>query len=112
MAPVSMPPISEAKDVFRELGYTVSESETEFVAERKWRRVLVTPMCADDATEPEPVLADGGKTPQLRCFVTWKDTAENLRSHLTEIKPPYDWAVIGVDSDSDFDVMQGVPGSP
>lgn len=112
MATVSMPPASEAKDVFRELGYTVSELETEFVAERKWRRVLVTPMCADAAADPEPTLADDRKTPQLRCFVTWKDTAESLRSHLMDIKPPYDWAVIGVDSNSDFEVMQGAPGSP
>ncbi len=107
-----MPPTSEARDVFRRLGYTVPDSGAEFVAERKWRRVLVTPMCADDAAEPEPVLADGGKTPQLRCFVAWRDTAESLRSHLTEIKPPYDWAVIGVDADGEFDVMQGVAGSP
>lgn len=112
MAPVTMPPTTEARDVFRQLGYTVSDAGTEFVAERKWRRVKVTPLCSEDATDPEPYLADGGATPNLRCFVTWRDTAEELRTHLTAIKPPYDWAVIGVDDDGEFDVMQGAPGSP
>ena len=48
MAPASIPPTTEARDVFRELGYTVSEDGREFVAERKWRRVLVTVLCLDD----------------------------------------------------------------
>lgn len=112
MAPVSMPPTTEARDVFRELGYSVREDGTEFVAERKWRRVLVTPIRAEDATDPEPYLADGGETPRLRCFVTWKRSANELREHLLGLKPPFDWAVIGVGDDGDFDVMQGRPGSP
>ena len=112
MALATMPPTTEARDVFRQLGYTVPEDGSEFVAERKWRRVLVTPLCAEDATDPEPYLADGGATPKLRCFVTWRDTAAELREHLLDIKPPYDWAVIGVTEGGDFDVMQGAPGSP
>ncbi|QHS17563.1 DUF7116 family protein [Halopenitus persicus] len=112
MAPVSMPPTTEARAVFRELGYTVDGDGSEFVAERKWRRVLVTPVCADDATDPEPYLADGGETPRLRCFVTWRRAATDLRDHLLRLKPPFDWAVIGVDDEGEFDVMQGRPGSP
>ena len=111
MAPVTMPPTTEARDVFRELGYTVAESGQEFVAERKWRRVLVTPLCAEEAADPTPYLTDGGNTPRLRCFVTWSDHASDLRNHLTGLKPPYDWAVIGVEKDGDFSVMQGAPGS-
>ena len=75
MPPVSMPPSEDARSIFRRLGYSVSGDGSEFVAERKWRRVLVTPLCTEDATDPEPYLADGGATPKLRCFVTWRDTA-------------------------------------
>jgi hypothetical protein len=45
--------------------------------------------------------------------VTWIENAADLQQHLTEVKPPYDWAVIGVDDDGeDFSVMEGAPGSP
>lgn len=112
MAPGTTPPTTEARAVFRELGYTVSEEGADFVAERKWRQVLVTPLGADDATDPEPYLADGGSPPQLRCFVTWRDSAADLREHLLDLKPPFDWAVIGVEDGDEFSVMQGAPGSP
>jgi len=112
MAPASTPPTTEARDVFRELGYTVTDDGREFVAERKWRRVLVTALCMDDE-DLEPYLADGGETPRLRCFVTWTERAADLQRHLTTVKPPYDWAVIGVETDgTDFSVMEGAPGSP
>jgi hypothetical protein len=112
MATASIPPTTEARDVFRELGYSVSADGREFVAERKWRRVLVTALCMD-TDELEPYLADGGETPRLRCFVTWIENAADLQQHLTEVKPPYDWAVIGVDDDGDdFSVMEGARGSP
>ena len=112
MATASIPPTTEARDVFRELGYTVSDGGREFVAERKWRRVLVTALCmkTDDL---DPYLAAGGETPRLRCFVTWHDNAGDLRDRLTDLKPPYDWAVIGVERDGEeFAVMEGAPGSP
>jgi len=112
MAPASIPPTTEARDVFRELGYTVSEDGREFVAERKWRRVLVTVLCLDD-DDLDPYLADGGDTPRLRCFVTWRENAGDLRDRLVSKKPPYDWAVIGIEDDgTDFAVMEGAPGSP
>lgn len=112
MVPVTMPPTTEARDVFRELGYTVSEDGPEFVAERKWRRVHVTPLGATDATDLEPYLADGGDAAKLRCFVTWREGAADLREHLASLKPPFDWAVIGVTEDGEFSVMRGLPGSP
>ena len=112
MAPASIPPTTEARDVFRELGYTVSEGGREFVAERKWRRVLVTVLCMED-DDLDPYLTDGGDTPRLRCFVTWRENAADLRDQLTSKKPPYDWAVIGIeDGGEDFAVMEGAPGSP
>ena len=111
MATASIPPTAEARDVFRELGYAVPEGGREFVAERKWRRVLVTVLSADDDLDPYP--ADGGDAPRLRCFVTWRDDAAALQERLVSLKPPYDWAVIGVDSGGeDFAVMEGAPGSP
>ncbi|WP_066413219.1 DUF7116 family protein [Halorubrum aethiopicum] len=112
MATASIPPTTEARDVFRELGYSVSEGGREFVAERKWRRVLVTALCMED-DDLGPYLTDGGETPRLRCFVTWRTNADDLQERLTSLKPPYDWAVIGVDPDGDdFSVMEGAPGSP
>jgi len=112
MATASIPPTAEARDVFRELGYTVSEGGQEFVAERKWRRVLVTVLCLDD-DDLDPYLVDGSDTPRLRCFVTWRDRAGDLRDRLTATKPPYDWAVIGIEADGEeFAVMEGAPGSP
>ncbi|SDF67699.1 hypothetical protein SAMN04488067_1075 [Halorubrum xinjiangense] len=112
MATASIPPTTEARDVFRELGYTVSEDGREFVAERKWRRVFVTVLCMDD-DELDPYLADGGDPARLRCFVTWRDRAAALQERLVDAKPPYDWAVIGIDRDGeDFAVMEGAPGSP
>lgn len=61
MATASIPPTTEARDVFRELGYTVSEGGQEFVAERKWRRVLVTVLCMEN-DDIGRYLADGGDT--------------------------------------------------
>ncbi|GAB7091739.1 hypothetical protein JCM18237_20100 [Halorubrum luteum] len=111
MAPASMPPTTEARDVFRELGYTVTDDGREFIAERKWRRVLVTALSPDGVDDLGPYLADGGETPRLRCFVTWQEEAAELRDQLVSLKPPYDWAVIGVEGD-EFTVMEGAPGSP
>lgn len=113
MAPASMPPTTEAREVFRSLGYTISDGGTTFVAERKWRRVHVVPLGAEDAREPERVLTDGGEDgARLRCYVTWKRAAPDLREFLLGLKPPYDWAVIGVDREGDFEVMQGAPNTP
>lgn len=105
MAPGTIPPLEEAKTVFRQLGYAIDDHGAEFTAERKWRRVRVTPLCADDATEPGRVLeTEAEPTARLRCFVTWMPCTGALREYLRSAKPPYDWAIIGIDDD-DFEVV-------
>lgn len=102
MAPVTMPPVEEARSIFRRLGYTVSGRGTELVAERKWRTVHVTATTAD----AERALADGGQADHgLRCFVTWKEYAGELRYRLDGIDTPYEWAVIGVEDDTNYEVV-------
>jgi hypothetical protein len=96
MGTVSTTPSEEARSIFSELGYTVSGSGGELRAERKWRVVRVT--AADEATE----LPESG---ELRCFVAWMDTAHDLRGRLLNAKPDYDWAVIGVDSSEEYEVL-------
>lgn len=96
MGTVTTTPSEEARSIFTELGYTVSGSGCELRAERKWRVVRVT--AADEATE----LPESG---ELRCFVAWMDAAHDLRDRLIDAKPDYDWAVIGVDSTGEYDVL-------
>ena len=108
MAPVTIPPTEEARTVFRRLGYAISEEGSEFVAERKWRRVRVTPLSADDAEAAAETLgeeSDDGL--RLRCFVTWMQNTGELREYLRSAKPPYDWAIIGIEEDDDeaFEVV-------
>ncbi|MGM0605657.1 MAG: DUF7116 family protein [Halobacteriota archaeon] len=107
MATVTMPPTEEARTVFRRLGYAIDDDGMEFVAERKWRRVLVTPVSAETANAPDRVLEDEATEgyPRLRCFVTWKQYTEQLLEYLRSTKPPYDWAIIGVDDGEEFDVV-------
>ncbi|ERH06190.1 MAG: hypothetical protein J07HN4v3_01800 [Halonotius sp. J07HN4] len=112
MATVTIPPAEEAREVFTQLGYAIEERGSEFVAERKWRRVQVTPLDADDATDPDDIVeygTDGG--PRLRCFVTWMDATDPLQSYLQSVKPPYDWAIIGIEADGEFQVVHPDPGS-
>lgn len=102
MAPVTMPPVEEARSIFQELGYTVSGQGTDLLAERKWRTVHVTAT----TTNGERALADGGRTDhKLRCFVTWTEYAGELRNRLAGMETPYEWAVIGVGEDSSYEVV-------
>jgi len=113
MGTASVPPTTEARDVFRSLGYTVEERGAEFVAVRKWRRVLVTPVRSADATgDPDRIPDPDPGDPRLRCFVTWAGGARQLRDGLRSTKPPYDWAVIAIDDAGSFEVMRGAPASP
>ena len=96
MGTVSTTPSEEARSIFTDLGYTISGSGCELRAERKWRVVRVT--AADESTE----LPDSG---ELRCFVAWRDAAHDVRERLLETKPDYDWAVIGVDSSEEYEVL-------
>ena len=96
MGVVTTPPTEAARSIFTDLGYTVSGSGCEFSAERKWRVVDVT--AADESTE----LPESG---DLRCFVAREDTAHDLRERLLATKPDYDWAVIGVDTAGEYEVL-------
>jgi hypothetical protein len=104
-----MPPAEEARSIFSRLGYDVSGDGQEFVAERKWRTVQVTVLGADSNLRGRRAVTDGGEAREypLRCFVTWKEAAGDLRGQLTAADPSYEWAVIGVDGDDrdDYDVV-------
>lgn len=110
MTAVSFPPTSEAKDVFKRLGYSVNGDATSFTATRRWREVDVVVLDRHEATSPDPKLV-ADTEPSLRCFVTWEDNAEELQQHLIDYKPPYDWAVIGVTEDGSHSVIEGRPES-
>jgi len=112
MATASIPPTTEARDVFRELGYTVSEGGQEFVAERKWRRVLVTVLCMEN-DDIGRYLADGGDTPPpLFRHVAQPGGRSSGPPRLQETTVRWA-AVIGINADGkDFAVMEGAPGSP
>lgn len=109
MAPVTIPPVERAKSIFADLGYSVSGDGPELLAERKWRTVHVTALDAESATD-ELALADGGTDDrQLRCYVTYREVAGDLRDRLARADPQFQWAIIGVDDDDgDYDVVRGV----
>ena len=96
MGTVNTTPSKEAREIFTDLGYTVSGTGTELRAERKWRVVHVT--AADESIE----LPDSG---DLRCFVARKNAAAELRERLLDAKPDYDWAVIGIDGSGEYEVL-------
>jgi hypothetical protein len=102
-----MPPVEEAREIFRRLGYSVEGDGGDLRAERKWRTVRVTALDADEASSPRELRADGGRTEteyRLRCFVTWMVAAGDLRDRLARLDPEYEWAVIGVEGD-DYEVV-------
>lgn len=100
MAPVTMPPVEEAREVFRRLGYDVEENGGDLRAERKWRTVHVTALDAEEASSPRELRADGGRSEyRFRCFVTWMEAAGDLRDRLANADPAYEWAVIGIEDD-------------
>jgi len=85
----------EARSIFRELGYTVSEDGSELRAERKWRVVHVT------TADPESAPTRG----DLRCFVTHEERAPEVRRQLRADRPDYDWAVVAVDDGGEYEVL-------
>jgi hypothetical protein len=106
MAPVSIPPIDEAREVFRRLGYEVSGDGTDLRARRKWRTVDVRVLSGDEGTVARQPMADGGQqTTDYRCFVTWSGAAPSLRDRLAGRDLGYQWAVIGVDREGDHEVV-------
>lgn len=89
MGAVSTSLIEEARTVFSDLGYEVTEAGDELRAERKWRTVYVT------AADPAEANTHG----RLRCFVARADRAAAVRDQLLDLEPDYDWAVITIDED-------------
>jgi hypothetical protein len=87
MGAVSTSLVEEARTIFSDLGYEVTEDGDELRAERKWRTVHVTTVDPDDA-------ATHGR---LRCFVARGDRANTVRERLLSTEPDYDWAVMRVD---------------
>lgn len=94
MGAVSTSLVEEARDIFTDLGYEVTEDGEELRAERKWRTVHVT---TDD---PEQAPKHGN----LRCFVARADEADSVQKRLLSVEPDYDWAVISVD-ENDYRVL-------
>jgi len=95
MGAVSTSLREEAKSIFADLGYRVSTDGGELRAERKWRTVHVTPVGEVDAP-PE--------TGEFRCFVTVADRIDEVERTLARRDLDYEWAIIGVDGDEDYEV--------
>jgi hypothetical protein len=94
-----MPPVEEARAIFQRLGYEVSGSGPELLAERKWRTVRVTAL-----SSRSEVVADGGTCEgeyRLQCFVTWAEETGELARRLRRSTPDFEWAVIGVEPGTD-----------
>jgi len=109
MPPVSMPPSEDARAIFSRLGYSISGDGPEFVAERKWRTVRVTALSDDEDLRGRRLLADGGEPSnayRFRCFVAPKSVTGDVQHRLESVDPGYEWAVIGVDDDGEYDVYR------
>jgi len=95
MATVTTSLAEKAETIFTDLGYVVESDGTELRAQRKWRVVQVTPV--DRPAE----------TPQsgtLRCFVTWRERADDVHEHLSSTDPNYEWAVMGIEESGEYEV--------
>lgn len=97
MATVTTPLVEKAESIFTDLGYVVESDGPELRAQRKWRSVQVTPV-----DEPAETPSSG----ELRCFVTWQDDAGSMRERLAESDHDYEWAVIGVADDGEYEVYR------
>lgn len=102
MVPLDTPPSEEARSIFADLGYDVSGDGDRFRAARGWKEVEVYAVTDDVET------ADGGR---MRCYVTWEEQAPDLRRALANSEPGFEWAVIGVQSDGDYEVARA-PKTP
>ncbi len=97
MGAVSTSLREQARTIFADLGYRVSTDGGELRAERKWRTVHVTPT-ADADSPPE--------SGEFRCFVTFHDRVDELEGALNRLNPDYEWAIIGVDDDAEYEVAR------
>lgn len=100
MGTVTTPPDEQARSIFDDLGYSLAGDGAEFSATRDWKEIRVTAVTDDvDADDDSP----------YRCFVTWADNADALERQLRRLDPPYEWAVMGVDEDGDYEVARAPP---
>jgi hypothetical protein len=95
MATVTTPLAEKAEAIFTDLGYVVERDGRELRAQRKWRIVNVTP--AD-----EPVTPRGSG--EFQCLVTWQEQATEVRERLQRRDPDYEWAVIGIEENGEYEV--------
>ena len=93
----------EAESIFSRLGYTVTTDGDEFTAKRDGKVVHVT--ATEETCEP-PESATAGS---LRCFVTSIDHADSVRRQIRETNPEYEWAVIGVGEEEEYQVARAPP---
>ncbi len=100
MGAASTPTVERAKSIFTNLGYTVSGDGPEFLAEREWKVVRVT------ATPEEPPEADPN---ELHCFVTDREHGSQFDRRMQRADPDYEWAVIAVDENDEYDVIRAPP---
>lgn len=91
----SSPLRKAARSIFDDLGYDVTSDGRVFRATRKWRAIDVTPM-------PEP--REPPTAGEYRCFVTWIESISALEQRLQQCDPDYEWAIIGIAEDGEYDV--------
>ncbi|WP_121821304.1 DUF7116 family protein [Halostella salina] len=99
MGPVTTQLDEQARTIFTDLGYTVTDDGEEFRAERDWKSVRVT------VTEEPSETPESGR---YRCFVTSEEQAPTLRNRLQRADPEYEWAIISV-ADDDYEVVRAPP---
>jgi hypothetical protein len=102
MRAVTKPLDEQARSIFADLGYAVSSHGSELVAERKWRAVRVTTVEAD-ARPPE--------SGEYRCFVAHHENVDDVERRLERFDPDYEWAIIGVEDDGDYEVTARPTGA-
>jgi len=91
------PPSDEAKSIFADLGYSVSGDGTTFTAARDWKEIEVLAVTND---------VDTPNGDRMRCFVTWSDCVHDLGAALDSAAPDYEYAVIGVEEDGEYEVAR------
>jgi len=97
MGAVSTSLDEQARSIFDDIGYTVSRTDDGLRAAHKWREVSVT-VLDEELHIPE--------TGEMHCFVTRASRAPAVRDRLGRMDVSYDWAVIGVRDDGDYDVIR------
>jgi len=100
MGSVTTPPDEQARSIFADLGYSVDGSGSEFSAVRDWKEIRVHAVTGD------PETPSGAS---YRCFVTWAEDADALSDALRCEDPEFEWAVMGVSEDGEYEVARAPP---